>query len=283
MEIKESFITVQGIKTHYYEAGSKGSIVVLLHGGGIDSARLSWAGIIETLAASGHRVVAPDLPGYGESARPAESGTVPYYLEYLSHFLDALNLDKLTLVGISMGGAISLGTCLQDPARIQRLVLVDSYGIQRKAPFHLLSWVMVKIPGILESTWPMVRMNRSMARWSMSNVFHDLNLISDDLMDAILLEARRPEAGKAFTRMQRDEILLSGVKTNYLDRLKEIGVPTLLVHGEFDTAVPLSCAEEAHQRIVGSRLEIIPGAGHWPQREKPEEFNKVVIGFLQKP
>jgi pimeloyl-ACP methyl ester carboxylesterase len=281
MEILEKNIVVQNINTHYYEAGSKGPVVVLLHGGGVDSAHLSWGGVLAPLAASGHRVIAPDLPGYGDSDCPSDAGSVSYYLNFFPKFMDALNLNDVTLVGISMGGSISIGTCLERPTRVERLVLVDSYGIQRKAPFHRLSYIMVKIPGLLESTWPMVRMNRSMARWSMKNVFHDTSAISDDLLDAILIEARRPNAGKAFTIMQRDEILTSGVKTTFLDRLHEIKVPTLIVHGEFDTAVPLECAKEAHQRIFRSKLEIIPGAGHWPQRERPDEFNSVVMEFVK--
>ena len=91
---------------------------------------------------------------------------------------------------------------------------------------------------------------------------------------------KKPYAGRAFTRQQRDEDLLTGLRTVYLERLPEIKVPTLILHGQYDAAVPLACAEEAHQLIAGSQLEIIPDAGHWPQREKPQVFLNAVLEFL---
>ncbi len=280
MQINEKTISINGINTRYYEAGDKGSVVVLLHGGGVDSAQLSWSGMMIPLAESGFRVITPDFPGYGESGFPSGAGTVAFYLDFFPSFVDALNLRDVILMGISMGGSIAIGTYLEHPSIVKQLILVDSYGIQKRAPYHLLSYVMVKIPGLLESTWPLVRMNRSMARWSMKNVFHDTRLIPDELLDAILVEARRPNAGKAFTIMQRDEILISGVKTNFLDRLHQVKVPTLLIHGELDAAVPLACAEDAQRRIVGSKLVVFEGAGHWVQREQPEKFRRIVIDFL---
>ncbi len=74
----------------------------------------------------------------------------------------------------------------------------------------------------------------------------------------------------------------NGLRTVYLDRLNEIRVPTLIIHGREDKAVPLRWAEEAHKRIAGSKLVVIDNAGHWPQREKPEEFNRVLVEFLRE-
>ena len=283
MEIHENIVVVQGIKTHYYQAGSKGSIVVLLHGGGTDSAHLSWGKLIAPLAASGHRVFAPDMPGYGGSERPDIPSTTAFYLDFLKAFLDELKLDKVTLMGLSMGGGIALGFTLENPKRVEKLVLVDSYGIQRKVAMHFLSWLMVKIPGIMQVSMNWMKSSRSAIRWSMGSIMHDKANLTEELLDELVEESAKPNCGRAFLSYQREEVLANGLKTVYIDRLHEIKVSTLLVHGEFDTAVPLACAEEAHQRIVDSKLEIIPGAGHWPQREKPEEFNKVVIRFLQKP
>jgi pimeloyl-ACP methyl ester carboxylesterase len=282
VEIREQFIPIQGVRTHFYQAGESGSPVVLLHGGGADSAKLSWEEVIAPLAASGHRVFAPDLPGSGDSDRPdAAPYTIPYFIEFVGQFLSAAGLERASLMGLSLGGSISLGVALRWPERVERLVLVDSYGLQRKVRMHFLSWLMVKTPGVMEGSWALSRASREMSRWSLSTIFHDPKGISDALLDEALAEARKPHAGRAFTRCQRDEVFSNGLRTVYLDRLGEIKAPTLIVHGRDDIAVPLACAEEAHRLIPGSVLHVIPGAGHWSQREKPQEFIATVTDFLK--
>lgn len=281
MKIIEADIQVQGLKTHYYQAGEKGSTVVLLHGGGTDSAQLSWGEVIAPLAESGHRVIAPDLPGYGGSDIPDIQYTTAFYLDFVKSFLDQLEIKKASFMGLSMGGGISLGFALANPQRVEKLVLVDSYGIQRKVAMHFLSWLMVKIPGIMEGTWKLERSNPAMTRWAMSNVVNDPHKISPELMKELMNAVNRPFSERAFTRYQRDEVFFNGLRTVYLDRLREIKNPTLIVHGEKDSAVPLACAEEAHRLIAGSQLVVLKGAGHWAQRERPEEFIQAVSQFLK--
>lgn len=281
MEILENTAVVKGINTHYYQAGTKGSTVVLLHGGGTDSAQLSWGKLIAPLAANGHRVFAPDMPGYGGSERPDIPSTTAFYLDFLKAFLDELKLDKVTVMGLSMGGGIALGFTLENPKRVDKLVLVDSYGLQRKVAMHFLSWLMVKTPGVMQTSMNWMKSSRSAIRWSMGSIMHDKARLTEELLDELVEESAKPYCGRAFLSYQRDEVFANSLKTVYIDRLGEIKVPTLLVHGEFDTAVPLACAKEAQRLIAGSKLEIIPGAGHWPQREKPAEFEKVVTNFLR--
>jgi pimeloyl-ACP methyl ester carboxylesterase len=281
MDIHENTVVVNGINTHYYNVGDKGSVIVLLHGGGTDSAKLSWGEVMLPLAESGHRVIAPDMPGYGGSERPDIPSNTAFYLDFLKAFLVALKLDKVSLMGLSMGGGIALGYTLTNPQQVERLVLVDSYGIQRKVAMHFLSWLLVKIPGIMETSVKWMKSSRSMIRWSMSSIMHDTKNLSEELLDELMAESSKPFAGRAFTSYQRDEVFANSLKTVYIDRLNEIKIPTLIVHGEFDTGVPLACAREANRLIAGSKLEVIPGAGHWPQREKPVEFEKVIVPFLK--
>jgi pimeloyl-ACP methyl ester carboxylesterase len=281
MRINEQVIQVQGIKTRYYQAGERGSVVVLLHGGGTDSAKLSWGEVIEPLAESGHRVIAPDLPGYGGSDIPDIRYSTAFYLEFLKSFLGQLEIQKTSFMGLSMGGGVSLGFTLANPQSVEKLVLVDSYGIQRRVAMHFLSWLMVKIPGIMEGTWKLERSSPAMTRWAMSNVVRDPEKISPELMDELMIAVKRPFSERAFTSYQRDEVFLKGLKTVYIDRLHEIKTPTLIVHGEKDGAVPLACAEETHRLIVGSQLAVFKGAGHWAQRESPQEFIQVVNQFLK--
>lgn len=92
--------------------------------------------------------------------------------------------------------------------------------------------------------------------------------------------AHEPGAGKAFISMQRNGVLWNGLRTNFTSRLHEITVPTLIVHGAQDTAVPLAYAQRAHTLIKNSELSIMQECKHWPQRERPEEFNRIVSNFL---
>jgi pimeloyl-ACP methyl ester carboxylesterase len=101
-------------------------------------------------------------------------------------------------------------------------------------------------------------------------------------MDEVFHEISKPFPGRTFTRHQRDDILWNRVRTNYLAQLKKIQIPTLLFHGRYDVGVPVACAIEAHQLIKGSQLHISEDAGHWAQREKPEEFMQVLTQFLEQ-
>jgi pimeloyl-ACP methyl ester carboxylesterase len=280
MNIQERSITVQGLNIHYLQAGEAGSPVVLLHGAGTDSARLSWGELIGPLSAE-HRVWAPDLPGYGESDRPDSAYDTDFYLGFVQSLLDGFGLARTSMVGLSMGGALALGTTLRTPARVDRLVLVDSYGLQRTVAMQPLSYLMVVTPGVMEATWALTRRSRNMARAGLSNVFHDVAAAPTTLIDEVYAEAQKPHAGRAFTRYQRADVTWSGLRTVYLNRLGEIRAPTQIVHGRQDKGVPVACAEEAHRLIGGSLLHIIDGAGHWSQREKPDEVGRVVREFLK--
>jgi pimeloyl-ACP methyl ester carboxylesterase len=96
MIIRDGYINLQGTDVHYLHAGEHGEPILLLHGGGTDSAALSWGHLITRFAAT-HRVIAPDWPGYGESDRPDLKYSIPYYISMLLEFTNALSLDKSAL------------------------------------------------------------------------------------------------------------------------------------------------------------------------------------------
>jgi pimeloyl-ACP methyl ester carboxylesterase len=102
--IKDTWLEIDGLRIHCFVAGESGSPVILLHGGGLDSATISWRASIGSLSAH-QRVFAPDLPGYGQSDKPAVEYTLDYYVNFLAHFMDALHLDKASLIGLSLGFA----------------------------------------------------------------------------------------------------------------------------------------------------------------------------------
>jgi pimeloyl-ACP methyl ester carboxylesterase len=280
MNPSSNFITIQGIRVHYLTAGEGGSTVVLLHGGGVDCAALSWGGFLPELAEN-YRVIAPDFPGYGESDRPDAPYSMNFYIQFLTDFLDQLEIPRASLAGISMGGGIALGFTLANPARVEKLVLVDSYGLQRKAPFHALSYLFVRMPGVNALSWALMR-NRPAAKATLGMLLLRPGSLTDELVDLACQEMMREGADKAWSAFQRDEMTWKGARTCYIDRLGEIKIPTLIVHGTKDSLVPVDCAREAHVHIRGSQLHWVEGAGHWPQRDHPKNFSRAVQNFLRQ-
>lgn len=281
MEITNAFIDVAGNRIHYLAAGQAGPVVVLLHGGGIDSARLSWELLIPELAAT-HRVIAPDFPGFGESDKPDAPYSMDYYIRFLGDFLRAIQIEKVRLAGISMGGGVALGFTLENLTCVEKLVLADSYGLQRAAPMHKLSYLFVRTPGINALSWSLMR-QRSMVRASLKALMQRPGALTEDLVEKAMAEVQRPDAGKAWMAFQKHEMLWSGVRTSYMQRVKELAIPVLIVHGTQDNLSPRDASQEAHVRIQGSRLHWVDGAGHWPQRDHPKDFNRAVSRFFDEP
>jgi len=133
-KVEERWVEVGGLRVRCLTAGEVNNApVLLLHGGGYDSAPLSYGKSIGPISER-HRVFVPDWPGYGQSDKPKAEYSTEYYVGFLGRLMDALGLDRASLVGISMGGAISLGFGLRSPDRVERLVLVDSHGLGGRSP-----------------------------------------------------------------------------------------------------------------------------------------------------
>jgi len=278
--VREQWWTVGGLRIHGYTAGADGPAVVLLHGGGIDSAWLSWRCLIGPLSQS-HRVIAFDWPGYGESdpGEPAHH-TLEALITLTGDLMDGIGLAKSSLVGISMGGAAALGFTLQKPGRVDRLVLVDPYGIQRKVRFHLLSYLIIKPAWVTDLTYAYLRRSRWAIRETLKMILSNPRMPDEAVVEEVYQAVQKPGVGKAFYDLQQDELTPGGLKTVYLDRVSELRMPVLLIHGEKDALVPLVCAREAQRLNPSIRLEVLPDCGHWPQRDWPDRFNAAVLEFL---
>jgi pimeloyl-ACP methyl ester carboxylesterase len=134
-----------GLRVCCLIAGARGSPVLLLHGGGIDSAAFSYRHTIGALAGD-HRVFAPDWPGYGESDKPDIDYTMSFYVGFLKKLMDSLGFERVSLVGISLGGGAALGFALDFPERVEKLVLVDSNGLGGDVPWGRLGYLLVHAP-----------------------------------------------------------------------------------------------------------------------------------------
>ncbi len=281
MNTRGEWIEVEELRIHYLVAGRTDAPILLLHGGGYDSALLSYRQSIGPVSQH-HRVFAPDWPGYGESDKPKMRYSTEYYVDFLGQLLDALGLEKASLVGISMGGAVSLGFSLRWPQRVEKLVLVDSHGLGKEVPGRAMSYLIVRLPFLNNLVWAVLGRSRRMIRWSLQSVFYDPHVVSGGLVDEVFQVANKPGVGQAWRSWQRNEVGLSGFRTNFVDKLHTLAVPTLILHGAEDRYVPVSWARRAHTLIKDSELCILPQCGHWLTREKPTEFNRVVLGFLAR-
>jgi pimeloyl-ACP methyl ester carboxylesterase len=277
-EVKHSWLEVDGLRIHCLIVGERGPELVLLHGGGTDSASLSWGEVLGPLSAH-HRVFAPDWPGFGQSDKPAISYTTDYYVHYLQHLLISLGLEQATLMGLSMGGGIALDFTLNDPARVEKLVLVDPYyGF--KSPADRWSYLYLRLPFVMDLPTLLGR-NRTLVRWGLSHVLYRPARLTQALIDEVHREALEKRAGKAYTSWARSEVTWHGPRTEMESRLHELAVPTLLIHGARDKLVPVSFALRAHALIAHSQLAILPGCGHWVQRDDPQAFLQAVEPFLE--
>ena len=280
-EIKTIKLKLNDINVNCYTAGESGSPVILLHGAGVDSANISWSEVLGPLSKN-HRVFAPDLPGYGESDKPNVEYSISFYIDILNQIIDRLHLEKANLVGLSLGGGISLGYTLEYPARVEKLVLVGAWGLFSKLPYHLLTyWYTQSFLNELSYKWS--SKSRRFVKWTLLNsLFGNPNNVSEELVDEIYGFLQAPHAGKAFMSFQRSEITRTGLRTKLAENLSEIKKRTLIVHGSKDTSVPIKHAFEAHEAMKASELYVMEGCKHWPQKERPEEFTRVITTFLGK-
>ncbi|MCA1731390.1 MAG: alpha/beta fold hydrolase [Actinobacteria bacterium] len=277
----EGRIEVDGLRIHCLKAGERNAPVLLLHGGGYDAASLSYKRGIGPISEH-HQVFAPDWPGYGKSDKPQMEYTTEYYVGFLGRLMDSLGLEKATLVGISMGGAVSLGFSLQLPQRVEKLVLVDSHGLGGEVPGGMASEALVRLPLLNKLVWATLKRSRRMVEWSLQSVFYDPRSVTENLVDEVYQLARKPGAGRAWRSWQKNEIRREGLRTNFVERLPTLAVPTLILHGAEDGYVPVSWARRAHTLIKDSELHIFPQCGHWLTLERPGEFNGAVLEFLAK-
>jgi pimeloyl-ACP methyl ester carboxylesterase len=278
--VKTIELDLNGLNVNCFTAGESGPPVILLHGGGVDSAIISWGEIIAPLAEN-YRVFAPDLPGYGESDKPDVEYSIPFYVDFLENFMNTLELEKASLAGLSLGGGISIAFALQYPSRVDKLVLIGSWGFYSKLPYHLLCyWYTQSL--LNEWSYQVTAKHRKYVKWMLLySLFGDPNKLSEELVDQVQQCLKAPDAAKAFASFQRSEITRTGVRTDLAKRLSEIKHPTLIVHGTLDPGVPVDYAKKAHQLIQNSKLYLMEGCKHWAQKERPEEFTQVVASFLK--
>ncbi|WP_149135064.1 alpha/beta fold hydrolase [Cupriavidus campinensis] len=262
--------TVQagGIGTNLHDVGS-GEPVLLIHGSGPGvTAWANWRTVIPELSKS-RRVIAPDMVGFGFTERPAGiSYGLETWVDHLTGILDAMDLDRVDLVGNSFGGALSLAFAIKFPQRVRRLVLMGSAGVS----FRLTEG--------LDAVWGYEASVPNM-RKVMDYFAYDQDLISDELAELRYNASIRPGFQEAFASMfpEPRQRWVDALASHDPD-IRAIRHETLLLHGRDDRVVPLETSLRLNQLIEPSQLHVFGKCGHWVQIEQSRGFIRLVEDFL---
>ena len=277
MEPRE--ITLHGHRVSYRAAGS-GPLLVLVHG--IAGSSATWEEVLPGLAKH-CTVVAPDLLGHGQSAKPRTDYSLGAYASAVRDLLGALGYERGTILGHSLGGGVAMQFAYQFPERCERLVLVSSGGLGHE--LHLLLRA-AALPG---AEWVLPLLCTSGLRDAVDAVAGFLGRVAGVRAGPDLEEIWRSfvsladaDARQAFIHTVRTVIDIQGQRASATDRLYLAAeLPTMIIWGAQDPLIPVAHASAAHQSIPGSRLEIFERAGHFPYRDDPQRFVQVLLDFLQ--
>jgi pimeloyl-ACP methyl ester carboxylesterase len=270
-------VQLHGQRVAYHLHGA-GPAIVLVHG--ITSSSRTWRSVVEPLA-EGHTVLAPDLLGHGRSAKPRGDYSLGAYASGLRDLLAVLRIPRATVVGHSLGGGIAMQFAYQFPERVERLVLVDSGGLGEEVSLALRA---ATLPGA-EVVMPFLftPVSRAVGRTA-SKVLGRVGLRANANVRGLaegLDSLGDGDARRAFVHTARSVIDPRGQRIDARDRLYlSEGVPTLLIWGERDRIIPLAHGVRAHELMPHSRLEVFPGAGHFPFNDDPERFAGVLGDFI---
>ena len=271
-------VELHGERVRYQMTGD-GPAVVLVHG--ITSSSRTWRTVVPGLAER-FTVIVPDLLGHGQSGKPRGDYSLGAYASGVRDLLGVLGVPKATVVGHSLGGGIAMQFAYQFPERLDRLVLVDSGGLGGEVALALRA---ATLPGA-EIVMPLLfqpvtrgigrATGRVLGRFGRGGSANLRGLMEglDSLADG--------DARRAFIHTARSVIDPKGQRVDARDRLYlSADVPILIVWGEDDRIIPAAHGRRAHQLMPDSRLELFPGAGHFPHNDDPARFVAVLTDFVE--
>ena len=271
-----SRVVIHGHEVSYRRGGS-GEAVLLVHG--LAGSSRTWRAIMPGLAET-HDVIAPDLLGHGESAKPVGDYSLGAFASGLRDLLGVLEVPRATIVGQSFGGGVAMQLAYQHPELCDRLVLIGSGGLGRE-----VSWLLrlVTIPGV-EHLMPLMVPRAVADRGEdLSRFLHrrGVSLPHVAEMWRAYASLAGTENRRAFVRTIRNVVEPGGQVVSALDRLYLAAhLPTLIVWGDADDSIPVEHAHRAHEAIPGSRLVILEGVGHFPHLQAPDALLEVLEDFL---
>jgi pimeloyl-ACP methyl ester carboxylesterase len=271
------YMELHGDRVAYQDVGSGTEALLLIHG--MAGSSETWRAVIPQLSQK-YRVVAPDLLGHGQSAKPRGDYSLGAFAVWLRDLLDELGVSHATIVGQSLGGGVAMQFVYQHPDYCQRLILISSGGLGPDVGWTLR---LLSAPGaelILPAIAPRpvltagnkvrswfgaagIRSPRGAEMWSAYS----------SLSDA--------ETRQAFLRTLRSVVDYRGQAVSALNRLHMAGeLPTMVIWGDQDRIIPVEHGYAVHEARPGSRLEVLEGVGHFPHVERPTEVVDLIDDFI---
>ncbi|MEZ5308069.1 MAG: alpha/beta hydrolase [Pyrinomonadaceae bacterium] len=268
------FVEIDGVDVHYQEFGAEHDPVLLLvHG--YTASTYVWHAVAPLLAEKGFRVIAIDLLGFGYSGKPKYFDySIASQARMLQRFMNRLGIGKATIVGSSFGGAVTNWFALDNPERVEKLVLVGA--VINDEPMESVLMRLVRQPGIGETLSPFLIDSRAFLKFRMQGTLHPTShhLITEDRIDSVIHPLQAADAHHSLLttarnwnagRIERDAHLLTH--------------PTLLIWGEEDTVIPLKNGEILYDKMLNSRLVVLKDCGHLPHEERADLFVELVSEF----
>lgn len=272
------YVEIHGHRRAFVKTGS-GPALLLLHGLGCD--HTTWSLVIESLAKR-YTVIAPDLLGHGSSAKPRADYSVGGYANGMRDLLTVLGIDRVTVVGHSFGGGVAMQFAYQFPERCERLVLVSSGGLGPEVTpairaittpgFHQAMGLLT-LPGVRHVGTSVMRALAATGNRSL----RDLGEAAD-----IYESFKDPHTRAAIRHVVRAVVDWQGQIVTIADRayLTE-AMPICVVWGRNDQIIPVRHAGNAAALAPYARVEVIPNAGHFPHKDHPQRFVRLVNDFIR--
>ncbi len=253
----KSDTTADGSRLRYYDVGSGPVPVVMLHG--LFGSPSNWQSIMHDLAEH-YRFLALQLPiEPGQNRRHTSFESIGQLTEHVLHFFDEMELDHAVLCGNSLGGQVALDFYLQQPSRVDRLILSGSAGLFERS---------------LAGGRP-PRLCRDYIREQACEIFYSPQHVTDELVDDVLAML----SDRSYRRFLL-KVAKSTRNRYMLGELSQVKIPTMIIWGRDDAITPPFVAEQFSENIDNARLMFINHCGHAPPIEQPGEFARLLHDFL---
>ncbi|MBR8743225.1 alpha/beta hydrolase [Nocardiopsis sp. MG754419] len=256
--------------------------LVLIHGGGTDNAAISWYRLFAPLSVD-REVWAPDLPGFGGSLDVPPVGGPRALADVVVRTMEALDVPRAVVVGVSMGGDVALNLALDHPDRVAGLVGIAPGGLvstlhHRYAQYW--AWRSAHLPDTV--LFPAARLANRFTRTAVHAIVKDPRSLPVEVVDEFVREASHPRAARGYMRYNQATLGRHGMRNDLTGRVHEITVPALFFHGRDDRLVDPAGSRRAADLMSDALRVEVPDCGHWAQLERHDRFLEETRGFLAR-
>jgi pimeloyl-ACP methyl ester carboxylesterase len=264
--VKSLKIKIKDFEMNYEDVG-KGAPLVLIHGMGGDAAE--WSHLIPELSKE-VRCIAVDLRGHGKSEKPDMPYTVDLFAEDVITLIEKLNIDQAYICGLSMGGFVALKIALTQPKKVKGLILIDTAA--RISPKSMET----------AGRWGKILMEKGLDAYieaEINDIFHPMFLRRHKDEVKVFADSMRNRDPATIMRIQRG---YTNSPITLDKEIKNIKVPTLIIHGKEDKVIPVEEAEFINKQIRNSQIVIIPFAGHAAILERKDFIADLILYFVEE-